>query len=186
MSLFPDREADQRKEEVLQRAPFLETLLNSNYEKLNPEAWATDLITKGNLLIEDMTARLGNDWYRLTIMPLLISGEVQEVLHPRMPRALKFAVVKGIVMAGFEVGDQEDVDSLLVDVVKKLGEDQVLHPQCLDGGAGSFKAVDYISTLLETGAYLRQVPQLDNSGNQPKQPVNPFDDFINGLDFKGL
>lgn len=183
MSLFPDRGADQRKEEVLQRAPFLQTFLDSTYQKLNPKDWANNLKSKGDLVIEDMTALLGNNWYRLTIMPLLIGAEAQGILHPEMPGDLKFSVVRGIVLAGFEVGDQKDVDLVLIDVVKKLGEDQAFHPQCLDGGTGFLKAVDYISTLLKTGAYLSQAPKIDNSGNQP---INPFKDFINGLDFKGL
>jgi hypothetical protein len=186
MSLFPDRGADQRKEEVLQRAPFLKTYLNSTYQKLNYESWARDLKNEGDPLLEEMSSRLGNNWYRLTIMPLLISAETSDIFHPEMPKDLKFSIIRGMVMAGFEIGNLKDVDIVLIDVVKDLGEDGNFHPQCLAGEAGATKAVDFVSTLLKTGAYLREVPPIDNSGIRPNQPINPFDNFINGLDFKGL
>lgn len=184
MSLFPDKGFDQREEEVLQRAPFLRTFLDSTAMKLDYIQWSSDLKNHGDRVLENMATHLGNNWEALTIAPLLINGELFKVLNPEIPTELKFALVKGIVTVGFEVGNRDDIKLVLINVVKKIGEDQSLNPLCLTSEPDRFKAVDYIRTLLYTGAYLKRLTLLDKNTINP--PRSPFRDFINGLDIEGF
>src|SRR3989344_3707635 len=82
MSIYPDRKNDPRKEVILSRSPYLRTMLDSEAKHKNPEQWYEKMKIHRNKLEEDMNNRLGNNWNRLTVMPLFLYGKVAGIFNP--------------------------------------------------------------------------------------------------------
>jgi len=186
MSIYPDRKNDPRKEVILSRSPYLRTMLDSEAKHKNPEQWYEKMKIHRNKLEEDMNNRLGNNWNRLTVMPLFLYGKVAGIFNPLLSREMQFAAATSIIMAGFEVANQDDVTGVLFDLVKKFREEDLFNPICLTDLQESQKAVDYIYALAETGAYMATTKSEDDKRTDPLGSESPFNKFISGLDLENL
>lgn len=179
MSLSPDQE----RQEILRRAPFVRTLLDTSAQNSDTEAWAKNLSLYRDSVAVDMNARLGNYWFQNTIMPLFFAGEALRVLNPEKPRLQRLNAVTGFVTAGFEIGDQAKTDLFLVDIISTYARAQHFNPRVLNDTREALIATDYVSSLLQSGAYLKETPRIDNTGNKPTPLI---DDFLNGLDLREI
>src|SRR5438094_466809 len=148
MSIFPDRSEDQRTEEVLQRAPLVRTFLDVSAQNLNFERWSNEVALRTRNVIEDMTNYLGNDWYRLTLAPLLINAEITEVLNPDMSYELKLGLIRGALAMGFEVGNYDDLKLIKIDIIKGFAADRSFNPADMTDERSLLKAVHFMFTLL--------------------------------------
>ena len=183
MSLFPDKGSEQRKQEILQRSPFLRTFLNVTYQALNPIQWAADLETHGKKISEDISERLGSNWRVLTIPPLFLHADIFKVFNP-MSDEKRVVIIQSMVIAGYEIDNQDDIALMSADVVNNLNGKEYFNPDSLIKPA-LLSAVGFTSLLLRTGGHLRHTFP-EQSTNTEDKPKDPFVDFIKGLDFTGI
>lgn len=177
---FPDRDPILAREQILAFAPFTRTFLGANspdqdlgtfFESLSKESIDAD---------QRLEAKFGSD----TLQNLIYAPQVvvlREQNFPSRGSGLEetSSIVKSLIRVGFELQNKENIDLMLVDIIKackNIGFIGTVNEE-------AETIVDSVLGLLKVGAYLRLVPPIENG--ETVQDPNIFRNFVNGIDDTG-
>lgn len=186
MSLFPEGSADHQKQEILQRAPFTRTFLDTQASTDNLAEWSNELKRQALQVHTEMTEKFSGKSDELTLIPLYIVADKLQIFDPDLSRQEIAAMIRNIIAMGYEIGNYHDAGLLIPDVLTAVLKDGFFNPKLKGHEAGKYEIYDYIESLLISGAYLKLSPEKKDDSRKTADTNNAFADFINTLDLEGL
>lgn len=190
-----ERQAIQRKEEILNRSPYLRRFLD--IDKFKTEAdflkWRDDLRELERPIVKEIESKIGKNW-EITVGVLGLYGSRMEIFHPDMSSSIKASLVRSLVLVGYSVGNYKDNILILEDIVMQSVKSGVFNLGISRAAGPEVPITNVINSceaMLLTGVYLNSFNRIKDLNspdsvvdpNPSTQHIDPFRKFIEGLDF---
>ena len=176
MAIFPDREPDLKKEEVLSRSPFTRAFIDVTLAE-DLDAWTAALTSTREPLQDEVESRFGNHWESTHVLPLMILADKFRIYDPVLNdhADLRISLVENMFLVGFETGG--DWGIFLEDVAAQLTLNDIFNSALTSTTEGALELTNVVSTIMETGGFLRRLSDSKGDGNT----LDVFRMFINDM-----
>lgn len=169
-----ERSPENKREEILQRSPYTNHLLNSELQCLSQSNWESEGKALGKNVLERIKKAHGDNWHLLVISTFLMHSSSSGILDSELSLDAKFSFLATVIGVGFEIGNKPDVEFLFEEVNRKFTTDYQFTVN-LQNHFDQEEASDYIFALLRTGVFLRMI-----------EPKGALENFIETLDLDGI
>lgn len=142
---FPDA---QRREQILDRAPFLKTYLDMGSALYDP-TWQERFDEERQKAIDEIEKDIGKKW----VSQAVVHGNIpnSDTLNPDLPASVNIATIQDSILFGYRAKSPEDIDLMLPEIISGFDMDNRLNPE--------IKPVfveKYIRALMMAGARINQ------------------------------
>lgn len=155
MPTSPEYSTNQRKELIKDQSPLLNAFLDQ--KKLSDiDEWAGKLADITFDIEGEIDDNLGIGFTDLSTDLLLIAAKHQNVFRIDKDSSIFNQVAKTLFLIGHEIGEFEDANLFLIDIMVQLQRIRMLHPLIGSDLRIKEKTNGVIRSFLDSGAYIKE------------------------------
>jgi hypothetical protein len=173
-------------EQILAEAPYLNTYINGDLKKFNPEQWQKDMQTHGDPILKYFEKKYGENQFNAILFSHTIAASSLKIFDSRVNIQLKIDTTKSLLMIGFEINDAKKVRPILKPLIRRHLEDAVVNRDPKSMSPESIAG--WYSGILRAGMVLRwgDDDRRDDDNPQMEPPDGGIEKILAGVDLSGL
>lgn len=162
-----------KREEIISHCPLLRAFIT---ERIVPEKWLENLYESWQEVDGEICLAYGDQWSLVSVYPVQMSLESAALLNPMMSREEKFDIFEMLTCVGYEIGDYDDVDAVIEDVIIQLGNMNIVNPEFAGSAKDLLRAYSAVGALVQVGVYLRLMADSQNDDDEDENDGEGADD----------